>query len=240
MRWQHAQLDGCPLIQMRGCVVGMAEGCFEMEPGSCRAFAWPLILLNSSSTITHTHCLKQGCRMETMGSSPGLTDLCPILFISRLPFQTLLPEPSQSLLDEEDEEDPARGTTDRDLFHSDPAHTRAPRHVRAAARGSLALILWGGTGHKPRLQLGCGYPKRQGAEGEPPPEPRGSPWAAAAQDTRGEAGTTGKVSCFLVSPNYAEGPYHRLHLFCLYSTGLVACLTMHGALFSLQPLKPQN
>lgn len=110
---------------MRGCVVGMAEGCFEMEPGSCRAFAWPLILLNSSSTITHTHCLKQGCRMETMGSSPGLTDLCPMLFIPRLPFQTLLPEPSQSLLDEEDEEDPARGTTDRDLFHSDQ-HT--PEH----------------------------------------------------------------------------------------------------------------
>lgn len=223
-----------------GCMVGMAEGCFEMEPGSCRAFAWPLIPLNSSSTIKHTHCLKQGGRMETMGSSPGLTDLCPMLFIPRLPFQTLLPEPSQSLLDEEDEEDPARGTTDRDLFHSDPAHTRAPRHVRAAARGSLTLILRGGTGHKPRLQLGCGHPTCQGAVGEPPPEPRGSPRAAAAQDTQGEAGTTGKVSCFLVSPNYAEGPYHRLHLFCLYSTGLVACLTMHGALFSLQPLKPQN
>lgn len=63
--------------------------------------------------------------METMGSSPGLTDLCPMLFIPRLPCQTLLPEPSQSLLDEEDEEDPARGTTDRDLFHSDQ-HT--PEH----------------------------------------------------------------------------------------------------------------
>lgn len=125
------------------------------------------------------------------------------------------------------------------LFHTDPAHTRAHRRVGAAARGSLALILRGGTGHKPRLQLGCGHLK-QGAEGEAPPETRGSPRVAAAQDTQGKAGTTGKVSCLLVSPNYAEGLYHRLHLFCLYSTGLVACLTMHGALFSLQPLKPQN
>lgn len=85
-----------------------------------------------------------------------------------------------------------------------------------------------------------GTQSARGAEGKPLPEPRGSPRAAAAQDTRGETGTTGKVSCLLVSPNYAEGPYHRLHLFCLYSTGLVACLTMHGTLFSLQPLKPQN
>lgn len=56
-----------------------------------------------------------------------------------------------------------------DLFHTDPAHTRAPRHVRAAARGSLALILRGGTGHKPRLQLGCGHPKCQGGRGEASP-----------------------------------------------------------------------
>lgn len=36
--------------------------------------------------------------METLGSSPGLIDLCLMLFIPRSPFQTLLPEPSQSLL----------------------------------------------------------------------------------------------------------------------------------------------
>lgn len=64
--------------------------------------------------------------------------------------------------------------------------------------------------------------------------------AAAEQDAQGEAGATRKVSCLPMSCNYAASPYHRLHLFCLYSTGLVACLTMHGTLFSLQPLKPQN
>lgn len=104
MRWQHAQLGWrmCSDTDegLLGCVVGLAGGRGMFSDGTwlVQGFAWSFIPLNSSNAIKQTHCLNQECRMETLGSSPGLIDLCLMLFIPRSPFQTLLPEPSQSLL----------------------------------------------------------------------------------------------------------------------------------------------
>lgn len=138
--------------------------------------------------------------------------------------------------DEEDEEDPARGTTDRGPISHGPSTHQSTQTCQSCCQRLARTHPAGRNRAQTTSAAGMWAPKVPGGL----PEHRGSPRAAAAQDTRGETGTTGKVSCLLVSPNYAEGPYHRLHLFCLYSTGLVACLTMHGTLFSLQPLKPQN